>query len=145
MPAFSRKTMTKRSSGPTHWSRPVKQFLADVRGRRHQQQDERHRQPNSTASPAPQAEGGNVPPNVFTFDESTEQANLHHLMAMIRSQQEDDVGQFFGAALTTIRRFSEENREAVRRLVEREVKKIQLDEFLERIAQEGEEEESFEL
>lgn len=66
-------------------------------------------------------------------------------MAMIRSQQEDDVGQFFGAALTTIRRFSEENREAVRRLVEREVKKIQLEEFLERIAQEGEEEESFEL
>lgn len=55
------------------------------------------------------------------------------------------MGQFFGAALTTIRRFSEENREAVRRLVEREVKKIQLEEFLERIAQEGEEEESFEL
>lgn len=140
MQPFSRRTMAKRSTAPSRRSREQKQFLLDVRGRRHREQRQRQVSPSShpeSAVPAPQrttggggAEGGNSS-SVFTFDRATEQANLQHLMALITSYQEDTVGQFFAAALTTIRRFSPENISAIRTLLASEVRKIQLEEFFE--------------
>lgn len=59
--------------------------------------------------------------------------NNQHLIAMIRSSQEDDLGNFFATMLSTVRRFSERNIIELKNQVEREIWAIELEEFFDNI------------
>lgn len=108
-----RKTMAKRSSPRNPESRALKLQLRSTNRRRHRQQ----------AAAAP-IEGTAAREERLR---ATQEANLQHLIAIIRNAQEDELGQFFGAALTTVRRLSLENIEAIRILLENAVRRIQED------------------
>lgn len=120
--------MAKRSSAANRRSREVKQFMAKRRDQRHRQQDEQYRQLGEEGSAIHSSSETLTPGRVFSFD-TPQQSDLQHLIALIRCHQEDDLGQFFGAALTTTRRFSQANIDAIRTLLATEVQKIEMEEF----------------
>lgn len=125
MPRFSRKEMAKRSSAPSLSSRRVQQFMEGVRDRRHRQQDQR----NHRSLDAQGDEDGPISRGPYTSDGTVEQANLQHLIVMIRSQEDDALGKFFDAALSTVRRFSGKNISTLQTLLLLEVQKIQMEEL----------------